>query len=55
MTVIPYAEIATLPLLYELPKNTEIFIGEDEYLVDHMRDYIKTDGSITRLIRVRLR
>ena len=47
----PYVDIVVLPFLYETPKNTELYIDDVKYIIDHMRDKIENGGSITRLIR----
>lgn len=48
----PYIELVVLPFLYESSQNRELFIEDNEYIIDNIRDKIKNDGSITRLIRV---
>lgn len=48
----PYEVIATLPFLYECPKNTALTIKGKQCIVDEIRDIIDEDGNIKRLYRV---
>jgi hypothetical protein len=52
ITVKPYIELVVLPFLYDKPKDAELYIDRERYVVDNIRDKIDIDGSITRLIRV---
>ena len=52
ITVIPYKELVVLPFLYDKPKDAELYIDGEKYIVDNIRDKIDIDGSITRLMRV---
>jgi hypothetical protein len=47
-----YEILATLPFLYEKPKDAELYVDRQKYIIDHVRDMIQSDGSIFRLIRV---
>ena len=52
ITTTPYTEIVVLPFLYNKPKDAELYIDEEKYVVDNIRDKIESNGSITRLVRV---
>ncbi len=47
-----YPILATLPFLYEKPRNAELYVERQKYIIDHVRDMVQSDGSIVRLIRV---
>ena len=47
-----YEILSTLPFLYEKPKDAELYVDRQKYIIDHVRDMIQSDGSIFRLIRV---
>lgn len=52
ITVTPYEAIATLPFLYEMPKNGQLYINEKKCIVDNIYDKIDENGILTRRIRV---
>jgi hypothetical protein len=47
----PYTEIAVLPFLYEPPKNSELIINDNKYIVDNIRDVVE-NNTVTRYMRV---
>jgi hypothetical protein len=47
-----YPILVTLPFLYEKPRNAELYVERQKYIIDHVRDMVQSDGSILRLIRV---
>jgi hypothetical protein len=52
ISVTPYETIATIPFLYDKPKNAELIINDKVCIVDNIRDRIDGNGKMKRFLRV---